>query len=72
MTAINPVTYYVREPGKFPGLPTQHASDAVNMALDWYDDTGIACEIWVSSLNERGEQITYQLPDEVMCKRPRT
>lgn len=41
--------YLVREPGKTGGTEYETADDAVQAALDWYDQTGIACEIFIMS-----------------------
>ena len=54
--------YIVREPGKTGGQSFDSATAAVDAALDWYEETGIACEIWVTHKPER--DIEYRLKSE--------
>lgn len=52
--------YIVREPGKTGGTEFSHSIAAVEAALEWYEATGIACEIWASFPDRN---ITYRVRD---------
>lgn len=41
------IVYIVREVGKTGGARYATAEDAVSGAVEWFRETGVACEIWI-------------------------
>lgn len=62
--------YIVREPHKSGGKYFDTATAAVDCALDWYEQTGIPCEIWVSWQPERDMEYRIRSECDTLPTRP--